>query len=115
MSDSGKRQEPRDSLFLSVEISVSGRESVTTRVRNLSPGGMMVDMDEAADGEAVVAEMRGVGRITGHVAWVAAGRVGIAFHADIDPLKARTSTGAKTQTPAYFLNAPVRRPGLQVR
>ena len=120
-ADSGKRQEKRDSLYLSVQIEVAGRPPIATRVRNLSARGMLVDLPlEACAGDAVCGELRGIGTVCGMIAWVADGRAGIAFDEDVDPQLARTPTGAKTSTPAYYAPAyipvePARRPGVRAR
>lgn len=113
-ADTGKRQDKRDSLYLTAQMSVAGGAPIDARVRNLSAGGMLVDITApVAIDDLVAGDMRGVGAISGKIVWAADGRAGIAFDADIDPRRARTSTGAKTQLPAYFFNAPSKRPALR--
>ena len=98
-----QRHEVRDSLFLAANFRVYGsREMQAVRVRNLSAGGLMAEVPEPIDqGTPVELEMRGVGRITGRVAWYAAGRIGIAFDRMIDPILARKPVGNGTKTPVY--------------
>ena len=55
----------------------------------------MAEVDDALSvGTAVEIDVRGVGWTPGRVAWVAAGRIGIAFDNLIDPLAARKPVGA---------------------
>jgi hypothetical protein len=112
-----KRQAQRDSLFLSATLRVQGLAApITVRVRNLSNGGMMVDGNMMlVPGQSVEADLRGIGPITGMVAWVEAGRAGVAFDDMVDPKKARFPTA--TPDPA-IMKAPKihdRRPGLKPR
>jgi PilZ domain len=113
-----KRQAARDSLFLSSEVTVVGaRNPVTVRVRNLSPGGMMVDGNAIFhEGAAISADLRGIGAVAGRIAWIAEGRAGVAFDEEIDPKEARHPVGqTKTRT---YARPPVdytSRPGLKVR
>lgn len=90
-TDSAKRTKARDSLFLAADLSIDGRPGpLQVRVRNLSPGGLMAEYAHPVDiGRAVEIELRGIGKVTGQVAWTAAGRIGVAFDSPIDPLQAR--------------------------
>ncbi|WP_419808054.1 PilZ domain-containing protein [Sphingomonas sp.] len=101
--DGGKRQRKRDSLFLSARLSLDGvRGEHEVRVRNLSAGGLMAELDRSvAPGTAATLEMRGLGELTGRVAWCAHGRMGIALDNPIDPSRARTSVGGGKRTPGY--------------
>ena len=85
------RSDSRDSLLLSATFRVVGyRGEKTVRVRNLSAGGLMAELDGAIDtGTPVEIDVRGVGWVQGKVAWVTAGRIGIAFDQQIDPMAAR--------------------------
>lgn len=117
-ADSGKRQARRDSLCLSAQLSVAGAQTVVARIRNLSAGGMLVDLDVSAgagvrEGDPVEGQLRGVGAFSGMVAWTAPGQAGIAFDEQIDPKLARTPIGAKATTPAYYLTAPTKRPAVR--
>lgn len=113
-----KREALRDSLFLSAIISIDGLGGpLTVRVRNLSIGGMMVDGNAGfIVGTLVTSTLRGIGEVTGRVAWTTPGRAGISFDADIDPRMARVPVSAKTEE--SFYGKPfdyTRRPGLKVR
>jgi len=116
-TEQGKRQEKRDSLFLSATVKIAEFPGFTTRVRNLSAGGMMIDTDiELAPGMRVIAELRGIGEVPGRVAWTAMGRAGIAFNREVDPRLARAGAlGPKSVQPIYVKHEPGRRPGLAIR
>ncbi len=92
----------RDSLFLLARVRIDAAEHWTdVRVRNLSSGGLMAEIETAlAMDTPVELELRGVGRVTGRVAWQAEGRTGIAFDAEIDPMKARKPVGRGAPRPA---------------
>jgi hypothetical protein len=89
--ESAKRAKTRDSLFLVAGLWIEGWPGpLQVRVRNLSPGGLMAEYPHPLEiGREVEIDLRGIGKVTGHVAWTAAGRVGIAFDSQIDPLQAR--------------------------
>lgn len=101
----------RDSLFLLARVRLGNSDRwADVRVRNLSPGGLMAELDNAlAIGTAVELELRGVGRVAGQVAWQTEGRAGIAFDTAIDPMKARKSVGGGTRAATY-----IARPGSSV-
>ncbi|GAA4763002.1 hypothetical protein GCM10023219_04080 [Stakelama sediminis] len=107
--DAGARHEGRDSLFLSAtfrcdDLKQRGGDSggAQVRVRNLSAGGVMVELGRALDrGTAVEIDIRGIGWVSGTVAWSTDGRIGIAFAREIDPRKARKPVGQGTHTPSY--------------
>jgi hypothetical protein len=86
-----QRIDTRDSLLLVARFRIAGSsETVQVRVRNLSAGGLMADVPKPIDiGTMVEVEVRGVGWINGRIAWVAAGRAGVAFDHLIDPQAAR--------------------------
>ena len=90
---STRRSSNRDSLFLSATIRRtcdSERCAVSARVRNLSAIGLMADYnDVAVPGDAVIVTVRGIGSVSGKVAWVKKGRIGVNFDVEVDPLKAR--------------------------
>ena len=84
------RAEPRDSMFLMAVMRRPGGPDVSVKVRNLSAGGMMAESPIGfSRGEAVETDLRGIGTITGKVAWTAGGRVGVQFDGPIDPRLAR--------------------------
>ena len=78
---------------------------------------MMVDTVKAyAKGSSVTATIKGIGEVTGHVAWSTANRVGIQFDEPVDPKEARQTP--KGEAPALTYNRPYihdRRPGLAIR
>jgi len=97
IDDAQDRNAARDSLFLMAELRV-GTTATTVRVRNLSAGGLMAEYQQGLEaGTEVEFDLRGVGAVRGRVAWSAAGRIGIAFDRQIDPMLARKpiGTGAK--------------------
>ena len=89
----------RDSLFLMAQLRVGGGTPVAVRVRNLSAGGLMVELPYAVapEGEVEV-EVRGLGWIAGRIAWQIEGRAGIAFDREIDPQRARKAPGDSQPT-----------------
>jgi hypothetical protein len=97
------RNEARDSLFLMADFRVAGTSDVTqVRVRNLSAGGLMAELSSGLEiGLEVDFDVRGIGWVPGKVAWSAAGRVGIAFDRQIDPMMARKPVGHGTKTPVF--------------
>jgi hypothetical protein len=113
-----QRQAERDSLFLRATLHVQGIASpIDVRVRNLSNGGMMVDGNSLMmPGQAVKTELRGIGPVTGMIAWVEAGRAGVAFDDMVDPKMARSQIAVVPE--AAIMKAPKvddRRPGLKTR
>ena len=117
-STAKKRQAARDSLFLSTDVTVAGaRKPVTVRVRNLSPGGMMIDGNAIFhEGAAISADLRGIGSVSGKIAWILEGRAGVSFDEEIDPKEARAPVAAP-KPPILFTPQPdrSRRPGLKIR
>ena len=91
----------RDSLLLSAQLRLPVDAAPTTvRVRNLSHGGLMAEFAGRAEiGDPVLIEVRGIGWVAGQVAWVAEGRLGIAFDSAIDPLLARKPVAVTTKPP----------------
>lgn len=86
-----QRSRARDSLFLMTQLTFVGEVAVRdVRVRNLSEGGLMVDCPVVREpGTAVTLNVRGIGVVSGKVAWCTEGRIGIALDRPIDPKKAR--------------------------
>jgi PilZ domain len=116
------RDKSRESIFLGAVISLGNqRQSLNVRVRNISSGGMMIDLaGPQPKGLAVVAEMKGIGEIRGRIAWSTENRAGIAFDRTVDPKLARHTPAAAPAAPFYA--KPVlshgdtsRRPGLAIR
>ena len=96
-----RRKQSRDSLFLSATVrreQDGDDELAPVRVRNLSGVGLMADYcDVVLPGEAVVVTLRGVGSVSGRVAWVKKNRVGIAFDVEVNPRLARKPIIAEPQ------------------
>ena len=108
---SAKRGNNRDSLLLKAILrfnSISDDREV--RIRNLSAGGLMAEAPlRVARGEPVEIHLRSIGWISGHVAWVTEGRIGIAFDHPINPKDARKPVGtSEIDMPNYLkkLNNP---------
>ena len=99
-----QRHESRDSLFLIANIRLGTRsEELQVRVRNLSAGGLMAEYTAPIDiGTPIEVEVRGIGWINGRIAWVAEGRVGVAFDIQIDPMMARKPVGTGAKKSEYF-------------
>jgi hypothetical protein len=57
--------------------------------------------DGLAQGLRVEFDVRGVGWVPGQIAWSAAGRIGVAFDRQIDPMLARKRVGQGAQTPVF--------------
>jgi len=110
------RNAARDSMLLSAplrRVNAPVRHPVTLRIRNLSAGGMMAECSEpVATGEQVVLELRGIGEVTGSVAWCHDGRIGISFDTPIDPRLTRKPVAAPKRSATTGF-AP-RRPGLKI-
>lgn len=90
-TSAASRDGGRDSLLLVAPLKLDSMAvPVTVRIRNLSSGGLMAEFAGRADiGDAAEVDVRGIGPIAGRVAWVAEGRMGIAFDREIDPKRAR--------------------------
>ena len=107
------RARGRDSLLLVAQLSLGDEQGVReVRVRNLSEGGLMIELDKVAEvGTPVRLELRGIGEISGKVAWCTQGRIGIALDSVIDPKKARKPVGTAISTPSlppFYAKAPPR-------
>ena len=109
-----RRIESRDSMFLRGSIRTIGSEDAATlRVRNLSAGGLMAECTHPFErGEAVELELRGIGLVSGRIAWATEGRIGVAFEWKVDPRLARKPVTVRTE-PRLTIGA-VRRPGLRI-
>ena len=102
---SAKRGLDRDSLLLKAVLRFPRtKDEGEVRIRNLSAGGLMAEAPlRVARGEAVEIHLRGIGWISGHVAWVTEGRLGIAFDHPINPKDARKPVGTSTlELPTYL-------------
>ncbi|WP_294236760.1 PilZ domain-containing protein [uncultured Sphingomonas sp.] len=93
----------RDSLLMMAQMTLEGENSPReVRVRNISEGGLMAELPVSVEiNSSVQLDLRGVGPITGRIAWCTQGRVGVAFDRQIDPKLARKPVGGGTSTPEY--------------
>lgn len=98
-----QRHETRDSLFLMADMRIGDSPTaLSVRVRNLSAGGLMAEYAPGlSQGSVVQFDVRGIGWLSGKVAWCAAGRIGIAFDRMIDPMLARKPVGTAPKAPSY--------------
>ncbi len=84
------RQAERETLLLEAKLKRAGNAAFAVTVRNLSAVGMMVESNvPLAVDDAVVADIAGLGKISGYIAWTQDNRAGMAFAAPVDPTKAR--------------------------
>lgn len=91
IESSSLRARSRDSLFVMARLQFDGEAyGRDVRVRNLSEGGLMAECARVVDaGTSVNLDVRGIGPVTGKVAWCTEGRIGIALDTKIDPRRAR--------------------------
>jgi hypothetical protein len=106
-----KRELDRDSLLLKAILRFPRtNDEGEVRIRNLSAGGLMAEAPlRVTRGELVEIHLRSIGWISGHVAWVTEGRLGIAFDHPINPKDARKPVGnSEHDMPHYLkkLNTP---------
>lgn len=88
-----QREQMRDSLSMGAKISIgTSPVAVSTVIRNLSPGGAMIDSPIGLKkGDRVITHLRNLGEVPGNVAWVHEGRAGVMFDFRIDPDDVRTA------------------------
>ncbi|MBO9712228.1 PilZ domain-containing protein [Sphingomonas sp.] len=99
---SGQRTNSRDSLMLTAQFRMADKPELQVRVRNLSAGGLMAEVPQPIEQDTPVEiEVRGVGWVSGRIAWCAEGRVGVAFDRAIDPMLARKPVGKGQHTPSF--------------
>lgn len=112
-----QREKSRDSLFLSADLTFDDSpRQYSVRVRNISAGGMMIDITAPREkGLGVTAILKNIGEVRGKVVWSTAKRIGITFDQEIDPHLARHKAIA-APVPGYkrpYMES--RRPGLAIR
>ncbi len=91
-----KRGMDRDRLFLQAVLRFPNtKDEHEVRIRNVSAGGLMAEIPKNAPrGERVEIKLHRIGWVSGHIAWVTDGRVGIAFDHPINPKDARKPVNA---------------------
>lgn len=101
--DQGDRAGQRDSLLLMAHMALQGEALPReVRVRNISEGGLMAELPVVVEiGSPVVLDLRGIGNVSGRIAWCTQGRVGVAFDQPIDPKLVRKPVGGGASTPEY--------------
>jgi PilZ domain len=113
------RDKSRASIFLGAVICFGEERTCrNVRVRNISSGGMMIDIVGPLEkGLSVVAEMKGIGEVRGRIVWSTENRAGVAFNREVNPALARNTPSAAPAAPAYAkpLLDHTRRPGLSSR
>lgn len=108
------RASPRDSMFLLATLRRPGGPDIAIKVRNLSQGGMMAEGAASfSRGEAIEAELRGIGTVSGQVAWTAGGKIGVAFDQEVDPKLARKPVTGNPQPQLVKAAKSMWRPGLR--
>ena len=108
------RSEPRQSMLLMAQVRRPGGHDVGVKIRNISSGGMMAECPGGfARGEAIVAELRGIGTVPGKIAWVSAGRIGVQFDGPIDPRLARVPVTSAARPQLVQASRIAWRPGLR--
>ncbi len=111
-----KRGMDRDSLFLKAVLRFSStKDEHEVRIRNVSAGGLIAEIPtNAPRGERVEIKLHSIGWVSGHIAWVTDGRMGIAFDRPINPKDARKPANAGVrELPLYLqkLNTTPPAPG----
>ncbi len=117
-TDGSQRETSRESIFLGAQIMFGDAKApVNSRIRNISASGMMVDTIKAfAKGVRISATIKGIGEVSGTIAWSTATRIGIHFDEAVDPKLARISVSGDAPVTNYNKPyVPDRRPGLAVR
>ncbi|HWJ71246.1 MAG TPA: PilZ domain-containing protein [Sphingobium sp.] len=116
--DEPRRTAKRDSLFLLAALfDEAGLSRGRARVRNLSESGLMADCElRFSVGERIVVTLRGIGEVSGRVAWAKGSMIGMAFDHGVDPQAARKPvTGAGASGGAHQVPAHLRPPPGPVR
>ncbi|WP_397597821.1 PilZ domain-containing protein [Sphingorhabdus sp.] len=100
-----KRGMDRDSLFLKAVLRFSStKDEHEVRIRNVSAGGLMAEIPtNAPRGERVEIKLHSIGWVSGHIAWVTDGRMGIAFDRPINPKDARKPANAGVRELPLYL------------
>jgi hypothetical protein len=116
--EADRRSAARVTMLLRATIRYDDLDpSVTTRVLDLSNGGMRTTLPVPLErGHRVTVIMKGVGEIRAKIAWNRGGEVGIKFDRKIDKrLVIEALTGAPAASHIEFAKSPVPRPGFRIR
>ncbi|WP_337848255.1 PilZ domain-containing protein [Sphingomonas sp.] len=109
----------RGSVLLQAQARRPGDgEAMTLRIRNLSAHGLGGDRVQGmTESEPLVLALRGIGEVSGRVAWVAGSRFGFVFDHAIDPALIRTLPSGSSTADRFVpsVSDSYRRPGLKPR
>ena len=110
-------RERRRTVMLRATLSVDGSPAGDARVRDISSGGMMADcITPVATGAQVAISLRGLGDLTGSIAWATCDRIGVLFDQPVDPSRVlRAPAGMQGSTYATRVAGRAWRPPLQTR
>ena len=101
-------------MLLLATLSRANGEDVAIKVRNLSAGGMMAECTVSLSrDEQISIELRGIGAVAGRIAWMAGGKIGVAFEREIDPKLARKPVTGNPQPQLVKAAKSMWRPGLR--
>ena len=97
----------RDSLFMQAALAIPGHaEPVLVRVRNLSAGGMLAEVQGRIrgleQGGAVEVDLRNIGPVPGRIVWIGDGKFGVAFDRPVDPQAVRRQVVRKMEVPPHI-------------
>ena len=97
----------RDSLFMQARLQFAGAsDTVLVRVRNLSAGGMLAEVQGRIrgleQGGAVEVDLRNIGPVPGRIVWIGDGKFGVAFDRPVDPQAVRRQVVRKMEVPPHI-------------
>ena len=101
------RSADRDSLFMQARLQLAGApDTVLVRVRNLSAGGMLAEVQGRIrgleQGGAVEVDLRNIGPVPGRIVWMGDGKFGVAFDRPVDPQAVRRQVVRKMEVPPHI-------------
>ncbi|AVA13240.1 MULTISPECIES: PilZ domain-containing protein [unclassified Sphingopyxis] len=101
------RSADRDSLFMQARLQFAGAsDTVLVRVRNLSAGGMLAEVQGRIrgleQGGAVEVDLRNIGPVPGRIVWIGDGKFGVAFDRPVDPQAVRRQVVRKMEVPPHI-------------
>lgn len=101
-------------MFLMASVRRAGAPDVTVKVRNLSAGGLMAESPVSfMRGDLVAVDLRGIGLVSGRIAWTAGGRIGVQFDSPIDPRLARKPVVSGSQQHLLQASRAMWRPAIR--